>query len=300
MEAKGDSVDDVEVESVASRLDLIGSMKSPGDKKQYRVIRLTNGLRALLIEDTPAMEDTGSKDEGGSGAGADADEEDGQGSQQAAVALAVSVGSLSDPEWMPGCAHACEHLLFMGSRRYPEENAYDSFLSEHGGSSNGATYANHTCYTFDVTPAHLEGALDRLSAIFEHPLWRADVTERELQAVDSEWSNASVSDYNRAGEISLRAGREGHPGSKFQWGNWRSLWTRPRQAGAQPRRAFLRFYAEHYHSSRMHLVVRAPLPLDRLQEIVAPRFARIPEVPDLRALMDAEEQNERALAPGEA
>jgi len=42
----------------------------------------------------------------------------------------------------------------------------------------------------------------------------------------------------------------------------------------------------------MHLVVRAPLPLDRLEEMVAPRFVRVPQQPDLEALMRAEDEAE--------
>lgn len=30
-------------------------------------------------------------------------------------------------------------MLFMGSTKYPDENAYDHFLSKHGGSNNAYT-----------------------------------------------------------------------------------------------------------------------------------------------------------------
>lgn len=62
---------------------------------------------------------------------------------------------------MPGLAHFCEHMLFLGTEKYPNENDYSKFLSEHGGSTNAATYPDHTNYFFDVVPEHLESALDR-------------------------------------------------------------------------------------------------------------------------------------------
>jgi hypothetical protein len=43
---------------------------------------------------------------------------------KAAAAMDVHVGHISDPEETPGLAHFCEHLLFMGSDKYPEENEY--------------------------------------------------------------------------------------------------------------------------------------------------------------------------------
>lgn len=36
-------------------------------------------------------------------------------------------------------AHFLEHMLFMGTEKYPIENAYSSFLSSHGGMSNAYT-----------------------------------------------------------------------------------------------------------------------------------------------------------------
>ncbi len=58
---------------------------------------------------------------------------------QAAAAMAVGVGSFSDPAELQGLSHYLEHMLFMGSGKYPDENDYDSFLASHGGASNAYT-----------------------------------------------------------------------------------------------------------------------------------------------------------------
>lgn len=39
----------------------------------------------------------------------------------------------------PGLSHYLEHMLFMGSEKYPKEDDYDAFLTRHGGSSNAYT-----------------------------------------------------------------------------------------------------------------------------------------------------------------
>ena len=49
----------------------------------------------------------------------------------------------------------------MGSLKYPNENELDSFLSQHGGSTNAHTEREYTCYELDVLPEFLAGALDR-------------------------------------------------------------------------------------------------------------------------------------------
>lgn len=73
----------------------------------------------------------------------------------------LCVGHMSDPSDLPGLAHFCEHMLFLGTEKYPSENEYSKFLSEHGGNCNACTYSDHTNYYFDVVPEHLGGALDR-------------------------------------------------------------------------------------------------------------------------------------------
>ena len=55
-------------------------------------------------------------------------------------------------------------MLFLGTEKYPDENEYSKFLSQHGGWSNAYTAGDHTNYYFDVSPKHLPGALDRYLA----------------------------------------------------------------------------------------------------------------------------------------
>ena len=40
---------------------------------------------------------------------------------------------------MQGMSHYLEHMLFMGSERFPDENDYDSYLQHHGGAANAYT-----------------------------------------------------------------------------------------------------------------------------------------------------------------
>lgn len=47
---------------------------------------------------------------------------------QAAAGLCVGVGSFSDPKEVPGMAHFLEHMVFMGSEKFPAENDFDSFI----------------------------------------------------------------------------------------------------------------------------------------------------------------------------
>ena len=46
----------------------------------------------------------------------------------------------------------------------------------------------YTNYHFDVKPNALYGALDRFAQFFIHPLCKADALEREVMAVDNEFT----------------------------------------------------------------------------------------------------------------
>lgn len=71
------------------------------------------------------------------------------------------LGSLNDFQELPGLAHFLEHMLFLGSKKYPEENDYQKFVTEHAGHSNAYTTEHQTNFFFDISPDFLSPALDR-------------------------------------------------------------------------------------------------------------------------------------------
>ncbi|TXH59979.1 MAG: hypothetical protein E6Q89_01510 [Bacteroidia bacterium] len=45
---------------------------------------------------------------------------------KSSAALSMGVGSLRDPPTAQGLAHYLEHMLFMGTAKYPDENDYSN------------------------------------------------------------------------------------------------------------------------------------------------------------------------------
>ena len=95
-------------------------------------------------------------------------------------------GSFSDGE-VEGLAHFCEHLLFLGTKAFPDEAEYSSFLTSNGGYDNAYTSSENTNYYFSVNSDKLEGALDRFAPFFISPLFKESGVSRELNAVDLEY-----------------------------------------------------------------------------------------------------------------
>uniref|UniRef100_A0A915HZ04 Insulin-degrading enzyme n=1 Tax=Romanomermis culicivorax TaxID=13658 RepID=A0A915HZ04_ROMCU len=252
---------------------------SPEDRRSYRGLQLANDLKVLLISDPTT--------------------------DKSAASLDVNAGHLNDPHELPGLAHFCEHMLFLGTEKYPVENEYQKYLSTHGGGSNAYTACDHTNYHFDVAPEFLNGAVDRnglflsfrFAQFFIGPLFTESCTEREVCAVDSEHSNNVQNDDWRFCQLERSLSKQTHAYSKFGTGNRKTLLEDARAKNLDPRRELLKFHDENYSSNLMCLaagshgdILRNIYPtymsrhirdirkesLDELAQMVVPIFAKIP------------------------
>ncbi|XP_041827551.1 nardilysin-like [Melanotaenia boesemani] len=278
-------------------------IKSPSDPKEYRYIVLDNGLRALLISDysgPAALEDEDSdgedeeeeEDESGDETGDESEDEDedkdsdndddegkkkkGTAEKQSAAALCVGVGSFSDPSDLPGLAHFLEHMVFMGSEKYPSENGFDSFLMKHGGSDNASTDCERTVFQFDVQRKSFKEALDRWAQFFICPLMIRDAIDREVEAVDSEYQLAKPSDSHRKEMLFGSLAKPGHPMGKFCWGNAETLKEEPKKKKINVYKRLRAFWKKYYSAHYMTLAVQSKEKLDTLEEWVREIFGKVP------------------------
>ena len=222
-------------------------IKSPNDQRNYHSLTLENGLQVMLVSDPE--------------------------SDKAAASMDVYVGSADDPEQFPGLAHFLEHMLFLGTEKYPSSDEYQKFLSEHGGAHNAFTSSDHTNYFFDVSSEHLEGALDRFSQQFTAPLFNEEYVDREVHAVHSEYSSKLKSDGRRFFDAIKTTLADDHPYKGFAVG---SLETLKDREDKKLRDALLDFYDQHYSANIMKLVVLGNEPLPQLEKWVVEKFSAIP------------------------
>ena len=138
-----------------------GVIRGEQDSREYRYVELPNRMRVLLVSDPQT--------------------------DKAAASMHVRAGSGNDPRTRQGLAHFLEHMLFLGTAKYPDPGEYQEFISAHGGSNNAYTSIDHTNYFFDVEPGSLSPALDRFAQFFVAPLFNREYVEREMNAVDSEY-----------------------------------------------------------------------------------------------------------------
>ncbi|PVY75480.1 secreted Zn-dependent insulinase-like peptidase [Tamilnaduibacter salinus] len=221
-------------------------IKSPNDDNRYRALTLENGLDVLLISDP----DT----------------------DKAAAALDIEVGSGDDPVDRAGLAHFLEHMLFLGTEKYPDPGEYQQFISSHGGSHNAFTAFQDTNYFFDIQPDSLEPALDRFAQQFTAPLFNNDLVEREKKAVHSEYSSGLKSDSRRFQSARKAVTNPAHAFSQFAVGNKKTLVSNEE---TNLRDELIEFWENHYSANLMTLVVYGQQSLDELAAMVRPRFSTI-------------------------
>ncbi len=217
-------------------------IKSPNDAREYRYLRLENQLQVLLVSDPE--------------------------SDKSAAALTVFRGSMHEPDEHPGLAHFLEHMLFIGTEKYPEVDGYQDFVSAAGGSSNAYTANDHTNYFFDVGPQAFPEALDRFAQFFISPLFSAEYVEREKNAVHSEYQLQIKDDAWRGNAVSKVAMNPEHPAARFNIGSLETL-------GDGVREALLEFFDSNYSADQMSLVALDTRPLDDIEALVRERFAAI-------------------------
>uniref|UniRef100_A0A182M321 Nardilysin n=1 Tax=Anopheles culicifacies TaxID=139723 RepID=A0A182M321_9DIPT len=197
-----------------------------------------------------------------------------EGEKLAAAALCVGVGSFNDPRNIQGLAHFLEHMIFMGSKKYPRENEYDSYISKCGGFDNAVTDLEETTFYFEIDEGHLEGALDRFASLFTEPLMLRDSVCRERDAVESEFQTNKNRFSSAREQLVASLGREDHPISLFSWGNLETL--KKNITDDELYMELHNFQRRHYSAHRMHFAVQARMSLDELEALTVKYFSAIP------------------------
>jgi insulysin len=206
--------------------------RHPLDKSEVRKLTLDNGVKAYLLSNPDF--------------------------NVSAASMVVEVGSLENPGNREGLAHFLEHMLFLGTKKYPDVDEYSTYLKTFGGYSNAYTAGDHTNYQLQVLPDGFEGALDRFAQFFISPLFTAEYTAREVNAVNSEHQKNIMNDNWRQYRVTSQFVKKGHPARKFSTGSLETL-------GDITREELITFYNNQYSGNRMGLALLSTHSLDEME-----------------------------------
>lgn len=230
-------------------------IKSAQDKRDYVYNQLDNGLKVIVVSDPDA--------------------------DKAAASLNVNIGHMADPADREGLTHYLEHMLFLGTGKYPEVGEYGKFISKHGGRKNAGTGQENTSYFFSIDNAQLEPALDRFSRFFIDPLFDAEFVQKERNAVESEYSLKVKEDARRYREAVKQTVNQAHPMSQFSVGNLETLSDTKTSTILDTVKAQ---YDKYYSADIMTLAVVGNYPTEELMRWAEEKFSLVPSRGDNRDL----------------
>ncbi|CAL8070688.1 unnamed protein product [Orchesella dallaii] len=298
-------------------------IKSPVDTKNYKVIELPNGLKAVLVStclhetnsgiprssatlqeqvnqfnkkylglDIPSSSGGQSKctsenDKKKSekkqpgpepNEGKSAPEKDEEGEPKlikccrgmSTVCVTISSGAFHDPPEYNGMAHLLEHMIFLGSAKFPEENQIFMEVYKQGGIVNAVTQSDHTCFFFSANSGAFEGCLERLADAIKFPLLLDERIIKEREAIDSEYAIKQTCDMTRIFDFMRTLVKPRHPMGNFYWGNKSSL----SRKGLCDR--LRQWHKEYYVAKRMAICIHAPMPMKKLEEMALRHFSNVP------------------------
>lgn len=220
-------------------------IKSPNEKRIHYSYVMANGLEVLLISDP----DT----------------------KKVAASLDLNIGSGANPLDRLGMAHYLEHMLFLGTKKYPQADGFQEFIGAHGGSYNAYTAYQNTNYFFDVQNEYFDEALDRFSDFFKEPVFPQEFAARERNVVDSEFHTGLNDDGRRYYAVFQDLINQRHPMSKFTVGNKDTL-----AGDADELISDLKeFYSTYYRPSLMKLTIYGDADTATLKDLVTKHFASL-------------------------
>ena len=190
---------------------------SKNDKNSYHFMVLRNGLRVLLISQPDEL--------------------------MSAVSMNVAVGFFDDPPEYQGMAHLCEHMLFLGTKKYRDVDIFNTYVTSHEGFHNAETKDQETIYYFQISTEHLEPAIDIFAQFFISPVFDEDYLDKELSAINEEYISSFQYQEAKWEHLLKHISSRDHPFYKFGAGDLTTL------NKSNVRDKLLQFYRGRYSSN---------------------------------------------------
>ncbi|KAJ1614973.1 secreted insulinase-like peptidase, partial [Cryptosporidium canis] len=126
-----------------SKVESSSFIKSRVDGSAYRYVKLQNQLAAFLVSNKAFS--------------------------SSVIVLSVGVGSVADPEELPGLSNLVQESLCLGTSRFFDGSNFCSFIAAVGGRIEMVANERNSVFTVEVGNQHVSAALDRLSDMIRNP-----------------------------------------------------------------------------------------------------------------------------------
>lgn len=217
--------------------------KSKNDNRNYSWIELENKLKVIIIQD--------------------------KSNKNCGALLNVKVGSIYDN--IPGMAHFVEHMVFMGSKKYPDVTSFFDNISKNGGETNAMTSDMDTTYYFTVESTNFLSSLDMFAHFFIDPLFIKEYVDKEISSVNSEAIKNILDENWISQEMIKKSLLDDFPINHFTCGNKKTLSIKNIDILVKE------FFDKYYSSNLMHLILFINNDIDghNLTKLIKDTFSKI-------------------------
>ena len=217
-------------------------IKPPIDNREYKYLILDNKLQVVIINDKQT--------------------------NISSVSLSVNIGYYNDQPDTPGLAHFLEHMIFMGSKKYPNVDQFMGYLNKYGGVTNAFTTFNMTNYYFNITTPKFKKAFDIFYNLFHKPLFKSETINKEINNVNSEHEKNKYDDKWRLMEVLKHSSNQEYPFSKFGTGKTNTL-------SKENIREELKKIFKLYSPNLMKLIIYTNISTDSIERLVKSTFSNL-------------------------
>ncbi len=190
----------------------------------------------------------------------------------------IDVGSRNESDIENGVSHLIEHMVFKGTRRRSARQIASS-LESLGGSLNGWTSREQTCYTARVLDEYLPEAVDVLADIACNPCMTAHNLSREKTVIIEEIKESLDNPVDKLFDEFARTYWGTHPLGNPIMGSEKTI-------GSMSRRRMLDYYRRNYQAGSVVIAASGAVSHRKLVNLAREKFSFVPgespKAPDAR------------------
>ena len=185
------------------------------------------------------------------------------------ISVSVNCGFFNDYKYFYGIAHFIEHLLFMGSVKYPIQNYFDNKINEFSGVNNASTSEEYTTYILSILNNGLFEILDIFSRFFIDPLFSLDSIKKEMNAVNNEHLKNINNNTSKLLYVCNLLANKDSPVNTFGCGSLETLNIE------NIRELILDFYKKYYTTDNISICIMSNFPTSEIFNNLLNTFGQI-------------------------
>lgn len=228
-------------------------IKADNDIRKFYSLKLKNGLEVIFIRDNSTINDGAS--------------------------LTVKSGAAMDGD-IKGLAHFTEHMLFLGSKKYPRATYFVDYVTKHHGLFNGYTAINRTAYYFKIDRNYFPHAMEIFSRFFIDPLLNSTFIDKEINSVNSEYEKNLQLDSQRKDHILRRFAKIGSYYREFRTGNIDTIKKYCEKNKINLQKRLEEYLKKFYVPNNMKLIIYGSKSKRHYLRILKHTFSNIQESPE--------------------